>query len=74
MNAVDLIGIENIELLRGHGLVVVHSQPTQAMRKAGMSIGNYHYHGAEEYWHRMVAQSIRTQQKESDISSPENHY
>jgi hypothetical protein len=72
MNAVDLIGVENVELLRAHGFVVVHSQPTEAMIKAGASLGNWHYHGPDEYWHRMVAQSIRTQQKDA-ISSPENN-
>ena len=64
MNAAEMIGISNIEYLKEMGFVVVHSQPTEAMIKAGLSVGNYQYHGPAAYWHRMVAESIRSQQKE----------
>ena len=62
-SALDFITLDQLRALRAAGLVVVHSVPPKSMFKAGMSIGKYHYHGAHEYWHRMVAESIRLQNK-----------
>lgn len=63
-SAADVIGIEQIRALREAGFVVVHQAPTESMVKAGFSVGKYHYHGPDEYWHRMVAESIRLQNSE----------
>lgn len=60
----DIIGLSAIDQLRKAGYVIVHSQPTRAMEKAGASLGQYHYYAPVDYWHRMVAESIRTQIKE----------
>lgn len=64
-SAVDVIGIEAIARLKEEGFVVVHSQPSSSMVRAGASIGRFHYHCPSDYWHRMVAESIRIQNKDA---------
>ena len=61
-SALEVVGPEVIRVLRESGFVVVESQPTESMRKAGASLGSYHYFAPEDYWHRMVGQSIKDQQ------------
>lgn len=63
--AMEILGPELLAELKANGFVVVHSQPTPEMIKAGQSLGQWHYHGADEYWHRMVGQSIRQQNAEA---------
>lgn len=64
-NALEFITLKKLQALKAAGLVIVHSQPNESMRKAGASIGNYHYHDPGDYWHRMVAESIRLQNLEA---------
>ena len=61
-SAVDLIGLEAIQLLRANGFVVVHQTPTDSMVKAALSTGEWpEDRGVVREFHRMVAESIRLQ-------------
>lgn len=68
--AFEILGLDKLAELKAAGYVVVHSQPTPEMIKAGQSLGRWHYHGPDQYWHRMVGQSIRQQCAELTHPSP----
>jgi hypothetical protein len=53
-----------LKALKSAGFVVIHSQPTKSMIKAGFSTGKYpECRGVELEFHRMVAESIRIQNR-----------
>lgn len=64
MTVLDIISLDQLQRLREAGYVVVHRVPTEAMLKAGLSCFPYHYADIAKEYHRMVAESIRSQNKE----------
>jgi hypothetical protein len=64
MTVLDIISREQLTQLREAGYVVVHRVPTKSMIKAA-SRGEYpENYGNDDAYHRMVAESIRLQNKE----------
>jgi len=61
----DIITKEQLSALREAGFVVVHSDPTDSMVKAGLSAGKWpEDRGVKREFHRMVAESIRMQNQD----------
>lgn len=64
-SALQFITIEQLRALKANGLIVVHDDPTDSMIKAGLSTGKWpEDRGVVREFHRMVAESIRIQNKE----------
>ena len=64
-SAVDVIGLDAVRRLRDCGFVVVHQEPTESMLEAAVANKWPEQRCPREEWHRMVADSIRQQNKAS---------
>lgn len=65
MKVLDIITKEQLQKLRDSGFVVVHQVPTESMISAGHSTSEFHYAPVDKIYHRMVGESIKTQNKEA---------
>lgn len=65
-SAIDVIGVEAIRKLKEEGFAVVHSQPSRSMERAAERNEWPEMSSSAETWHRMVAESIRLQNKGVD--------
>lgn len=60
-SAAEILTADQLKALRDAGFVVIHREPTDAMRKAFYAGQWPEAVSFEEGFHRMVAQSIREQ-------------